>query len=91
MVPLAFAADTVEVKALKKDMPQDVILLIDRIIECNHWNSEESTNKDRIAEIKNARDKFGCDALPKDYEALRKRYQNNYEIKSRLQAAEQIF
>jgi hypothetical protein len=89
--PLVFAAESVEVKALKKDMPQDVVLIIDRIIECNHWNGEESTNKQRIDQIKTVRDKLGCDALADDQVVLRKRYQNNYEVKSRLNDAEQIF
>ena len=89
--PLAFAVDSVEVKALKKDMPQDVALMIDRIVECNHWNGEETTNKERLAQIKIARDKLSCDALANHQGALRKRYQNNYEVKARLQSAEQIF
>ncbi|RYY77107.1 MAG: hypothetical protein EOO52_06380 [Gammaproteobacteria bacterium] len=89
--PLVFAAESVEVKALKKDMPQDVVLMIDRIIECNHWNGEESTNKERIKQIESVRTKLGCDALPDDQAALRKRHQNNYEVKSRLNNAEQIF
>lgn len=89
--PLVFAAESPEIKALKKDMPQDVVIMIDRIIECNHWNGEESTNKQRIEQIKSVRDKLGCDALPDDQIALRKRYQNNYEVKSRLNNAEQIF
>ena len=88
--PLVFAAESSEIKDLKKDMPQDVVLMIDRIIECNHWNGEESTNKERIKQIENVRAKLGCDALPDDQVALRKRYQNNYEVKSRLNNAEQI-
>jgi hypothetical protein len=89
--PLVFAAESVEIKALKKDMPQDVVIMIDRIIECNHWNSEESTNKERIKQIETVRTKLGCDALPDDQAALRKRHQNNYEVKARLNNAEQIF
>ncbi len=88
--PLVFAAESLEIKALKKDMPQDVALMIDRIIECNHWNGEESTNKERIKQIESVRSKLGCDALPDDQVTLRKRYQNNYEVKSRLNNAEQI-
>ena len=91
MSPLVFAAESLEIKALKKNMPQDVVLMIDRILECNHWNGEESTNKERIEKIKAAREKMGCDALPADQAALRKRYQNNYEVKARLTEAEQIF
>lgn len=89
--PLAWAADSPEIRDLKKGMPQDVVLMIDRILECNHWNGEESTNKERIAKINAAREKYGCDALPADQAALRKRHQNNYEVKNRLNNAEQIF
>jgi len=89
--PLVFAAESNEVTALKKGMPQDVMVMIDRIVECNHWNGEESTNKERIEQIKTVRSKLGCDALSNDQAALRKRYQNDYEVKSRLNNAEQIF
>ena len=89
--PLVFAAESAEIKALKKGMPQDVVLMIDRIIECNHWNGEESTNKERIKQIEAVRTKLGCDALADDQVALRKRHQNNYEVKARLNSAEQIF
>ena len=89
--PLVLAAESNEVAALKKGMPQDVVLMLDRIVECNHWNGEESTNKERIAQIKDVREKLGCDALANDQLALRKRYQNDYEVKSRLNNAEQIF
>jgi len=89
--PLVFAAESAEIKELKKNMPADVILMIDRIIECNHWNGEESTNKERIKQIAAMRTKLGCDALADDQTALRKRHQNNYEVKARLNSAEQIF
>jgi hypothetical protein len=89
--PLIFAAESAEIKELKKNMPQDVVIMIDRIIECNHWNGEESTNRERIKQIEAMRTKLGCDALADDQTALRKRHQNNYEVKARLNNAEQIF
>ena len=77
---VAFADDNADIKALKKDMPQDVVLMIDRIIQCNHWNAEEPKTKERIDQVKKVLDQLHCDALPKEQTELLKRYQNNYQV-----------
>jgi hypothetical protein len=93
IVPFAVAADSPEVKALKKDMPQDVSLLIDRIVGCNYWRAEEPSpsNKERIAQVNKALQELQCAALEKDQAALTKHYQNNYMVKARLQDAQFVF
>ena len=90
VVPFAVAGDSPEVKALKKDMPQDVSLLIDRIVGCNYWRSEEPSpsNKERIAQVNKALQELQCSVLEKDQAALTKRYQNDYMVKARLQDAQ---
>ncbi len=91
MVPSAFADDTAEVKALKKDMPQDVVQIIDRTVACNRWRGEEPTGKEQIEKVNKALATWGCDVLETDQLQLTKRYQNNYEVKSRVQKAKDIF
>lgn len=91
IIPFAAANESPEVKALKKDMPQDVALIIDRIVECNHWNGEEPGNKERAEQVKKEVEKWRCDALVQDQASLTKRYPNNYEIKIRIQSAQNIF
>lgn len=89
--PFVFADDSPEVKALKKDMPQDVAAVIERIAGCNHWGGEEPTNKARADEINKAVTKLQCDSIEQDQAKITKAYQNNYEVKSRIQKAKELF
>ncbi len=91
MVPSAFADDTAEVKALKKDMPQDVVQIIDRTVACNRWRGEEPSTKDQIEKVNKELVRWSCSAIDTDQVQLTKRYQNNYEVKSRVQKAKDIF
>ena len=88
--PFAVAGDSPEVKALKKGMPQDVNLLIDRIVGCNYWRAEEPSpsNKERIEKVNKALQELQCNTLEQDQVALTKRYQNDYVVKARLQDAQ---
>jgi hypothetical protein len=88
ITPNVFADD---VKSLKKDMPQDVIQIIDRTVECNRWRGEEPTTKDQIARVNKQLVQWRCDTIDADQVALAKRYQTSYEIKSRIQKAKDIF
>jgi glutathione peroxidase-family protein len=89
--PCAFADDTPEVKALKKDMPQDVMQIIDRTVACNRWRGEEPVTKEQIEKVNKQLATWGCDTIDADQVQLAKRYQTNYEIKSRVQKAKDIF
>ena len=91
LVPCVFAGDTAEVKALKKDMPQDVVQIIDRTVACNRWRGEEPTTKDQIEKVNKQLATWGCDTIDADQVQLAKRYQTNYEIKSRVQKAKDIY
>jgi hypothetical protein len=88
ITPNVFADD---VKSLKKDMPQDVIQIIDRTVECNRWRGEEPTTKDQIARVNKQLVQWRCDTIDADQVELAKRYQTSYEIKSRIQKAKDIF
>ena len=91
MIPCVFADDTPEVKALKKDMPQDVMQIIDRTVACNRWRGEEPSTKEQIEKVNKQLATWGCDTIDADQVQLAKRYQTNYEIKSRVQKAKDIF
>lgn len=91
MVSSVFAEDTAEVKALKKDMPQDVVQIIDRTVACNRWRGEEPTTKDQIEKVNKQLTTWHCDTIDADQVQLAKRYNTNYEIKSRVQKAKDIF
>ena len=91
IVPCVFADDTAEVKALKKDMPQDVMQIIDRTVACNRWRGEEPTTKDQIEKVNKQLTTWRCDTVDADQVQIAKRYNTNYEIKSRVQKAKDIF
>ena len=91
MAPWIFADDTPEVKALKKDMPADVMQVIDRTVACNRWRGEEPTTKGQIERVNKQLTTWRCDTIDADQTALAKRYQNNYDIKARVQKAKDIF
>lgn len=89
--PFILADDSADVKALKKDMPQDVAAVIERIVGCNHWGGEEPSNKARAEEINKAVAKLQCDSIEQDQAKITKAYQNNYEVKMRIQKAKELF
>jgi basic membrane lipoprotein Med (substrate-binding protein (PBP1-ABC) superfamily) len=91
IVPSVFADDTAEVKDLKKGMPQDVTQVIDRVIQCNRWDGEETSTKERAEQVKKELEKWSCSTLAKDQEVIVKRYANNYEVKTRIQNAQYVF
>lgn len=88
---LAVADDSAEVKALKKGMPQDVVTIIGRTVECNSWLGEDTSNKARAEKVNQALQRLQCDVLEKDQTSIIKTYQNNYEVKQRIQKAKEIF
>lgn len=87
----AVAAESAAVKELKKGMPVEVASLISRIVECNYWRGEDTSTKARAEKVNQSLQKFQCDTVEKDQAAVTKTYQNNYEIKSRIQKAQEIF
>lgn len=91
IVPCVFADDAPEVKALKKDMPQDVTQVIDRTVACNRWRGEEPTTKDQIEKVNKQLTTWRCDTIEADQVQVAKRYNTNYEIKSRVQKAKDIY
>ena len=91
MCSLAVADDSAEVKALKKGMPKDVAVIIERTVGCNYWGGEDTSNKARAEKVNQALQRFECDALEKDQMSIAKTYHNNYEVKMRIQKAKEVF
>ena len=73
---------------LKKDQPEDVIELIDRLAGCNHWSGEEAYDAERRQEIAEAVADLKCERLQKDVAAARKRYAKRPGTLKVLQMAE---
>ncbi len=89
---VVFADDSAEVKALKKGMPQDVVDVIERTVECNYWVGEDpGTNKARAEKINKEIAALRCDLIEQDQAKLAKTHQNNYEVKMRIQKAKEVF
>lgn len=87
---LVVAGESAEVKALKKDMPQDVAALIERTVECNHWQGQDSSNKARAEKINKELEKWQCSKISQDQDNMNKLYKNNYEVKKRIQDAQSL-
>lgn len=88
--PLVFGVDASELNALKKDMPQDVAVLLDRIIQCNRWQGEDTSTKARADKVNKELEKWQCNAIAKDQDAITKLYKNNYQVKKRIEEAQYI-
>ncbi len=59
---------------IKTGLPSDVIKVIDRILECNHWAGEEAYDEERKKQIFDAVDRLKCNKLKSDQEALIKKH-----------------
>lgn len=91
IAPWVMADDSAEVKALKKGMPPDVAEMISRTVDCNYWVGETPNNKAREEKVNKELARLRCDVIEQDQTKLAKTYQNNYEVKVRMQKAKEIF
>jgi hypothetical protein len=82
------AVDAVE--ALKKDMPRDVIALIDRHVECAHWSGEEPYDAERRKEIEAAVARLRCMKLDADEKRILKKYLGNEKVLRSLKTAREM-
>ena len=85
---LAFAHP--EVRALQKDVPQEVAALIHRIVECNYWAGEEPYDKKRAAHIQRAVKKLRCDQLDRDEQRLQRKYGSKPKVLKALADAKAL-
>lgn len=76
LVVPAFAADDdrARLDALLKNSPADVVALVGRRLECQHWAGEEPYDAARRTEILSAVTRLKCGMLGNDEEVLRRKY-----------------
>ena len=91
LTSLHAAASDDPVEDLKKGQPKDVAVLIDRIVDCNHWSGEEAYDADRKKEILSALAELKCHQLPAAESAARKRYANNPKALQVLKTAREMY
>jgi hypothetical protein len=75
------------VDALTQGQPKDVVALIARIVDCNHWSGEEGYDADRRKEIRAALRDLKCERLARDEAAMRKRHPNERNVLKALDKA----
>jgi hypothetical protein len=68
---LAADDDRTRLDALLKNSPSDVVALVGRRLECQHWGGEEPYDAARRAEILAAVTRLKCGTLGADEEVLR--------------------
>lgn len=85
----AFAADDdrARLDALLKNSPPDVVALVGRRLECQHWGGEEPYDAARRAEILAAVTHLKCGTLGADEEVLRRKYAQSPPVLVVLDAA----
>ena len=82
--------DPKEVKAMKNGMPKEIALFISRLVECNHWGSEEPYDFERSEQIRKATGKLRCGQLDSDEKRLRWKYLNNPKVIERIDKAKSL-
>ena len=89
LVVPAFAADDdrARLDVLLKNSPADVVALVNRRLECQHWGSEEPYDAARRAEILSAVTRLKCGMLGNDEAALRRKYAQSPPALAALDAA----
>jgi hypothetical protein len=75
------------VDALTQGQPKDVAALIARIVDCNHWSSEEGYDADRRKEIRAALRDLKCERLARDEATVRKRHSHDRKVREALDKA----
>ncbi len=81
-----------QVKEVASGQPKDVVALVERIAECNHWSGEEGDpyDRERAEQIRQAVEKARCDSLDSDEQALERKYKANKTILDAMEKAKQL-
>lgn len=75
--------------SLKKGLPPDVAVLVERIIDCTHFAGEEPYDAARRREIATVMKKLKCNRLEKDELAIERRYSARPDILNVLKKAKE--
>jgi hypothetical protein len=62
---------------LIKDIPADVVSVIDRLVMCNHWSDETPYDNERARQIEAAVTQLRCDTVEADASTLERQYGPN--------------
>jgi hypothetical protein len=79
-----------QVREITSGQPKDVVALIERIAECNHWSDEEPYDKERADQIRKAVEKAKCGDLDSDKEALEEKYKSNNKVLEAIKKATEL-
>lgn len=67
--------------------PEEVKAVVMKLENCHHWAGEEPTDEKRTKEIAGNLKKLGCDKLPAQIEALKKKHASETDSLNYLDAA----
>ena len=79
-----------QVKKITNGMPKDVVALIERIAECNHWGGEEPYDKERAEQIRKAVKKAGCGSLDSQEQSIEQKYKRNKKVLEAIKEAMEL-
>ena len=79
-----------QVKEIAGGQPKDVVALVERIAECNHWSGEEPYDKERADQIRKAVEKAKCGDLDSDKEAIEQKYKGNNRVLDAINKATKL-
>lgn len=77
-------------EAIKKDMPKDVVAIMDRQLECAHWSGEEPYDAERRKEIDAAVARLRCMKLDADEKRILQKYSGNEKVLRSLKALREM-
>lgn len=69
------------------EIPEEIKSVVMKLENCNHWSGEEPTNEKRKKEIEGNLRKLGCEKLPAQVEALKKKHAADPLAQQYLEAA----
>jgi hypothetical protein len=79
-----------QVKEITRGQPKDVVALIERIAECNHWSDEEPYDKERAEWIRKALERARCGGLDSDEQALERKRKGNKKALEAIENAKRL-
>jgi len=79
-----------QVKEISRGQPKDIVALIERIAECNHWSDEEPYDKERAEQIRNAVQKARCGSLESEKQTIGRKYKKHAKVLEAIRKATEL-
>jgi hypothetical protein len=79
-----------QVKKITNGQPEDVVALIERIVECNHWGGEVPYDKERAEWIKEAVERARCANLDSAEQTMERKYIGNKKVLKAIKKATKL-